>query len=100
MEIRILIENRLPDAADRLIAEHGLSVYIRFGTRHILMDTGRTGNFADNAARMGVDLSKIDFAVLSHGHFDHGGGLGRFFEENASAPVYMHPGAQERFELR
>jgi 7,8-dihydropterin-6-yl-methyl-4-(beta-D-ribofuranosyl)aminobenzene 5'-phosphate synthase len=58
-----------------LLAEWGLSVLIEKDGRSILLDTGETISAAQNAETLGVDLSKIDTIVLSHGHFDHTGGL-------------------------
>lgn len=87
MRITALVENT---AADRRFgAEHGLSLYIETGVHILLFDMGQTGLFAENAAKLGVDLRDVDIAVLSHGHYDHGGGLKRFLEINQSAPVYM-----------
>jgi 7,8-dihydropterin-6-yl-methyl-4-(beta-D-ribofuranosyl)aminobenzene 5'-phosphate synthase len=90
MRMTVLIENDA--AADRtdLVAEFGLSLYFEAGggTR-ILFDTGSSGAFADNAKKLGIDLGSVDIAVLSHHHFDHGGGLDRFFELNDRAPVYL-----------
>ena len=88
MKIIILIENTTKDP--RLTAEHGLSLYIETKRHRILFDTGQSGVFADNAKALGVDLKNIDFAVLSHGHYDHGGGIARFLTENKTAPIYMN----------
>lgn len=88
MTLDVLIENTA--SAPEFQAEHGLSLYIEANGEKILFDTGATGAFADNAKRMGVDLRAVDLAVLSHGHYDHGGGLWRFFEENDHAPVYVN----------
>jgi len=87
MKFWTLIENTT--ARDDLASEHGLSLYIEAGGHRILFDAGQTGAFADNAEKMGIDLSKVDFCVLSHGHYDHGGGLKRFLEVNDHAPVYV-----------
>ena len=85
MKIWTLIENT---ARDGFACEHGLSLYLETGTRRILFDMGKSGAFAGNAAKLGVDLSAVDTAVLSHGHDDHGGGLETFFRCNGSAKVY------------
>lgn len=88
MKITVLIENTT--LREDLTAEHGLSLYIETAERNILFDTGQTGAFADNAIRLGIDLAQVDFCILSHGHYDHGGGLSRFLEINDHAPVYLN----------
>lgn len=92
MLIKTLMENT---ARDGLHAEHGLSLYIETHGLKILFDAGQSHLFAENAAIMGVDLAKVDFAILSHGHYDHSGGLMRFLEINEHAPVYVHRCASE-----
>lgn len=87
MIIHTLIENTA--CRNDLIAEHGLSLYIETGAHKILFDMGQSGAFAENAAKMGVDLSAVDIAVLSHGHYDHGGGIETFLAINDHAPVYV-----------
>ena len=71
-----------------LPAEHGLSLFVETAGRRFLFDTGASELFARNATALGIDLDAAEFAVLSHGHNDHGGGLRRFLELNAHAPVY------------
>ena len=88
MKVTVLMENTAP-AGCALAPEHGLSFWIETGEQTILLDAGASGQFADNAAKLGVDLDRADFAVLSHGHRDHANGLGRFFAANAHAPVYL-----------
>lgn len=87
MRLVTLIENT--SAGEDLHAEHGLSLYIEACGKRILFDMGQSGDFAENAAALGVDLEKVDLAVVSHGHYDHGGGLPRFAGLNPHAPVYI-----------
>ena len=97
MEIIGLIENELAEGQTNLKTEAGLSLFIRTKTKNILFDTGSSGSFADNAEKLGVDLKHIDFVVISHGHFDHTGGLERFFSINGKAKVYIKKEATEAF---
>lgn len=90
MKIKILIENTAPDG---LCREHGLSVYINYNNIPILLDGGSSGEFLENADKLGVDITKIKLAVLSHGHYDHGDGLAAFLRENKQAAVYFRPAA-------
>ena len=78
-----------------LRGEWGLSVYIEFEGRRYLLDTGASAHFAKNAAAMGVDLSKVDAAILSHAHYDHANGMAEFFGINSTAPFYLRKGADE-----
>lgn len=87
MKLSVLIENTTRDPS--LTAEHGLSLLIETAGKHLLFDTGATGAFVDNAGRMGVDLREVDAVILSHGHYDHGGGLEAFLDCNSTAPVYL-----------
>lgn len=89
MHVTTLVENHRANSESKLIAEHGLSLLIEHGARRILFDTGASGAFAANAAQLGIDLGQIDAAVLSHHHFDHGGGLPEFFAANEHARVYL-----------
>jgi 7,8-dihydropterin-6-yl-methyl-4-(beta-D-ribofuranosyl)aminobenzene 5'-phosphate synthase len=89
MRMTVLIENETPTDGADLAAEFGLSLLFDLGETQILFDTGDSGVFADNASHLGLDIAAVDLAVLSHQHFDHGGGLARFLELNHRAPVYL-----------
>ncbi len=82
--------------------EHGLSLHISLDDgRQILFDMGQRRLFAENAARLGVNLTDVEFAVVSHGHYDHGGGLHTFLELNRHAKVYLNRHAFEpHYSLR
>ena len=92
MLVKVLIDNI---SKNELLCEWGLSVYIEYRDKKILLDGGTSGAFARNARMMGVDLNAIDFGVLSHAHYDHADGLAAFFEENDHAPVYLRAGSEE-----
>lgn len=87
MRITSLAENTC--SSGKYGIEHGLSLYIETENKKILFDMGQTDLFAKNAEMMGIDLKTVDFAILSHGHYDHGGGLRKFLEINKKAPVYL-----------
>ncbi len=87
MKITVLTENTTSN--DSLGAEHGLSLFIETKKHKILFDMGQSGLFSENAEKLGIDLSAVDIAVLSHGHYDHGGGMEKFLVLNHKAPVYL-----------
>jgi 7,8-dihydropterin-6-yl-methyl-4-(beta-D-ribofuranosyl)aminobenzene 5'-phosphate synthase len=86
MRIITLIENVVN--SPKLVAEHGLSLYIETANKKILFDTGQSGLFLQNAITLGISIEDIDCLVLSHGHYDHTGGLYPFLEKNSKANVY------------
>ena len=91
MKLTVLLENT--SAFQTMKTEHGLSLYIETEKHRILFDMGQTSLFAKNAERLDVDLKEVDIAVLSHGHYDHGGGLAKFLEINGKAPVLIQKDA-------
>lgn len=91
MRITSIIENT---SNKGLPVEHGLSLYIeKEEGQKILFDMGQSDLFANNAASLSLSIADIDVAVVSHGHYDHGGGLGTFLETNNKAKVYIHKDA-------
>jgi 7,8-dihydropterin-6-yl-methyl-4-(beta-D-ribofuranosyl)aminobenzene 5'-phosphate synthase len=80
MLIKALVENTT--ITDDLGCEHGLSLYIETAKHIILFDVGASELFFQNAKKLGVNIADVDFLVISHGHYDHGGGLKAFLREN------------------
>jgi len=95
MKVQILIENRA--SMPECLAEHGLSVFIESGERKVLFDLGATDIYLQNAKRMKIDLEQIDTVVVSHGHYDHAGGIPSFCGINEKAKIYIHNQAFETF---
>lgn len=91
IKITTLIEN-MPDNEQTLAFEHGFSVYIECEGKKILFDTGQTGDFVKNAVALGIALERTDAVVLSHGHYDHTGGVSALLEhleKGVKIPCYV-----------
>lgn len=99
MTITSIVENT---SAVGMAVEHGLSLYIQLETgKKVLFDMGQGRLFAENAEKLGLSIAEVDVAVLSHGHYDHGGGLRTFVSLNKRAMVYVHRDAFEaHYSLR
>lgn len=97
VKITILVNNL---AGDDLVEEHGLSFWIEIEGKRILFDTGQGGALKNNARALDIDLSKTDMLVLSHGHYDHTGGLPHVFQRARNINIYAHPGiVQPRYSM-
>jgi len=92
LEMTVLIDNV---AAEPLVSEWGLSILITADDRSILLDTGASHLFAQNAERLGIDLNSVDTGVLSHAHYDHADGMDTFFSLNQEAPFLVREGTRE-----
>ena len=90
VKITILIDNQ---AVNGLDSEHGLAMWIAHENGHILFDTGQKNTFAKNAERLGIDIAQTDDLVLSHGHFDHTGGIPHVLNMAPKVNVHCHPAA-------
>jgi len=98
IDITILVDNQ---AGPGLTNEHGLSLWIETAGRHILFDTGQGPALPLNARALGVDLCETDILVLSHGHYDHSGGMPHVLHTAPNAQIYCHPGVvQPRYSQR
>jgi len=89
MRIVTLVENLV---YGKFTAEHGLSLYIEHEGNRILFDTGQSDRFLRNAELLGIDISRVDTLVLSHGHYDHAGGLEHFCRANSGARIFAKRG--------
>lgn len=88
--VTTLMENNA--AKDGMHTEHGLSLYLTDGSFSLLLDTGASPAFLDNAQQLGVGLESLDVLVLSHGHYDHTGGV-KALLDNGCHPkaIYFGP---------
>jgi len=91
MRIINLVENELGETGCE--AAHGLSFYVETENHKLLFDTSPSEVVLRNAQKLGVDLTAVDTVILSHGHYDHSGGIIAFMELNPNAKIYMQHNA-------
>ena len=96
MRVTTLIENTNRGQHAGLKAEHGLALFIEWEDRALLFDTGMSGDFVSNANKLEVNLCRAEGAVVSHHHYDHGGGLEALLNTCPGMPVYLHASASTR----
>ncbi|MGV8827883.1 MAG: MBL fold metallo-hydrolase [Breznakibacter sp.] len=98
MNISVLCDNQ--PLSKRFACEHGLSIFVEVNGNRFLFDTGQGDCFLKNALTMGIDLAGIDYVVLSHGHYDHAGGLKQLMAQFPHIKIVMHPQAlKQRFSI-
>ena len=91
MRIINLIENT--EGRSGCVYAHGLSFYVETKKHRMLLDLGPSGQTLQNAQALGIDLAAIDTVILSHGHYDHSGGILPFAGINDRALIYMQESA-------
>lgn len=97
--LTVLVENTATGRG--LLGEHGLAYLIETDQSRILFDTGQGLALLHNAKQLGVSLQNLDAVVLSHGHFDHAGGLSVVLGECHATRLFLHPSAlQPKFSHR
>jgi 7,8-dihydropterin-6-yl-methyl-4-(beta-D-ribofuranosyl)aminobenzene 5'-phosphate synthase len=94
LEVVVLAENTVRGAG--LLGEHGLAYWINADGRKLLFDTGQGKVLPENARQLGLHLGGIEAVALSHGHYDHTGGLNVVLERARRAKVYLHPAALQK----
>lgn len=93
--LTFLVDNAFPRPS--LAAEHGLAILVERGEHVVLFDTGASDALVRNAGTLGVDLSRVSAIALSHGHYDHTGGLAALLGVvPKEVPIRVHPGALVR----
>ena len=95
MKLITLVENTA--CGEDFASVHGLSQYIETPNHKLLVDVGPNRAFLENAEKLGVDLTAVDTVIISHGHYDHTGGLAAFFEVNSTAKVYLRAEAFDQY---
>jgi len=91
IRITVLVENSVHRQG--LVAEHGLSFHVQCGGRSLVFDTGQTDLAVINAETLRLPLDRVEAIVLSHGHYDHTGGVPAILDAVPQARVYLHPAA-------
>lgn len=92
MKATVLVDNI---GTGQLKGEWGLSILIEAEDKKILLDAGASPLFLENAKALGIDIASVDYAVLSHAHYDHADGMEAFFTANTKAKFYMRKEADE-----
>ena len=77
--------------------EHGFSFYIETQKHKIISDMGATDKFIYNAEKLGVDLKGVDLCVLSHGHYDHSGGILNYYQVNKKSRILINNLAEKDY---
>jgi 7,8-dihydropterin-6-yl-methyl-4-(beta-D-ribofuranosyl)aminobenzene 5'-phosphate synthase len=90
LKITALIDNKDNPQKNNLHTEHGLSFWIEADDIKILFDTGRSDLLMHNAKVLDIDISKADYLILSHGHYDHTGGVTACINTNRTMSVICH----------
>ena len=95
MKIINLIENT--EGSTGCASAHGLSFFIETTKHKLLVDLGPSDETLSNAEKLGVDLAQVDIVILSHGHYDHSGGIMAFSKINPHAVIYMQESAKDDY---
>lgn len=90
IKLTILCENSVGKPFG-LLGEHGFACHVQTPCGNYLFDTGQGQTLTNNAKTLGINLAEIDAVLISHGHYDHTGGLPQVLEGSNGLNVYAHP---------
>lgn len=93
VRVTVVVENAAP--AKDTLAEHGVAYWIEWGPRRVLFDCGQGKALEVNAGQLGISLATAEAVVLSHGHYDHSGGLATALRHAPKCALFAHPAALE-----
>lgn len=94
MKATVIVDNIRNDS---LAGEWGLCIYIEYEDKKVLLDTGASELFAENAEQINISLESVDYGVLSHAHYDHGNGMEQFFKVNQKAQFHIRSACKENY---
>lgn len=92
MKVTVIIDNI---GQKPFLSEWGFSIYIEYKENKVLLDAGASKLFIENAKRMNISLEDVDYAVLSHAHYDHANGISHFLNINNKAKFYLQSACDE-----
>ena len=87
MKLTVLVDNFSNNT--EMLTEHGLSIYLEADGLKCLFDTGASDKFIKNAEKLKINISDVDYLIISHAHSDHTGGLENFIENNDKAKIFL-----------
>lgn len=96
-KLTVIVDN-IPEGDIR--GEWGLSILVQYADKKILADVGASELFAENMSKLGLSVADVDYATLSHAHYDHANGMPRFFKDNTRAKFYLRDGTMENCYFR
>lgn len=91
MRLKVVVENT--SQKENIKSEHGLSLFVNADNKKFFFDLGQSDLFLQNAKILDINTKEIDFVIISHGHYDHGGGIEYFTKENPNAPILLNKNA-------
>lgn len=91
-KLTVVVDN-IP--SEDIKGEWGLSIYVEYGDKKLLADAGASTLFSKNMKALGLNIEDVDYATLSHAHYDHANGIPEFLKENTKSKFYLRESSAE-----